>query len=256
MHALFFCAYHVPEIAAIVNWQLQGSAAVAMLSIAVTIAGTSLHNGAMIAAALLFAWQAVGASSLPLVGPLYYLSLFFPPFIQRVIMAATATVTAVFMVTRLILKSNTIAARSVKKGVNYVTGTKQRRVQAAVNEKILKQFNSTYVEIELVDNPGTIIRALLDSEASLSVFSLQSVKKVWHTMKRTLRKTVAGDSMTAAGGGGMGPNVGLADLKFRFVGRSEITDWPVEIEDNDGVPSILGVDLLKHLGATLERDER
>ena len=26
--------------------------------------------------------------------------------------------------------------------------------------------------------------------------------------------------MTAAGGGGMGPNVGLADLKFRFVGRS------------------------------------
>ena len=149
------------------NWQ--GSAVVAMLSIVVMIAGTRLHNGAMIAAALLFAWQAVGASSLTLVGPLYYLSFFFPPFMQRVIMAAMATVITVFMVTRLILKSNTIAVRSVKKGVNYVKGTKHRRVQAAVNEKILKQFNSTYVEIELVDNPGTIVRALLDSGAACVV---------------------------------------------------------------------------------------
>ena len=71
-------------------------------------------------------------------------------------------------------------------------------------------------------------------------------------MKRTLRQIVASDSMTAASGGGMGPNVGLSDLKFRFVGRSKVTDWPVEILDNDGVPSILGVDLLKHLGATLQ----
>ena len=93
-------------------------------------------------------------------------------------MAAMATVTMVFMVTRLILRSNTIAVRSVNKGVNYVRGTKQRRVQAAVNEKILRQFNSTYVEIELVDNPGTIVRALLDSVAALSVFSLRSVKRV------------------------------------------------------------------------------
>ena len=86
LHALFFCAEHVPEIAAIVNWQ--GSTAVAMLSIAVMIVGTRLHNGAMVAAALLFAWQAVGAASLTLVGTLYYLSLFFPPFMQRVIGAA------------------------------------------------------------------------------------------------------------------------------------------------------------------------
>ena len=121
--------------------------------------------------------------------------------------------------TRLILKSNTVAIRSVKKGVNYVRGTKQRMVQAAANENILKPFNSTYVEIELVDNPGTIVRALLNSGAALSVFSLRSVKRVWHGMKRTLRQRIADDSMTAAGGGGMGPNVGLADLKFRFVGR-------------------------------------
>ena len=53
-------------------------------------------------------------------------------------MAAMAIVITVFLVTRLILKSNTIAVRSVKKGVNYVRGTKQRRVQAAVNENILK----------------------------------------------------------------------------------------------------------------------
>ena len=104
----------MPEIAAIVNWQ--GSAAVAMLSIAVMIIGTRLHNGAMTAATLLFAWQAVGAVSLTLVGPLYYLSLFFPPFMQRVIGVAIAIVAIVFMVTRLILKSNTIAISSVKKG--------------------------------------------------------------------------------------------------------------------------------------------
>ena len=103
-------------IEAVVNWQ--GLAMVtmrAMLSIAVMIVGTRLHNGAMIAAALLFAWQAVGAVSLTLVDPLYYLSLFFPPFIQRVIMAAIATVTTIFMVTRLIMRSNTIAVRSVKR---------------------------------------------------------------------------------------------------------------------------------------------
>ena len=133
-------------------------------------------------------------------------------------MAAIATVTTVYMVTRLILKSNTMAVRSVRKGVNYVKGTKQRRVQAAVNEKILKQFNITYIEIELVDNPGTIVRALLDSGAALSIFSLRSLKRVWHRMKRTLRQTVAGNSMTAAGGGGMGPNVGLADLKLMASG--------------------------------------
>ena len=253
LHALFFCADHVPEVAAVVNWQ--GSAAVAMLSIIVMVAGTRLHNGVLVAAALQFAWQSVGASSLTLVGPLYYLSSFFPPLIQRVIVAAMATVITLFWVTRMILKSNTIAVRSVKKGVNYVRGTKQRRVQAAVNENILKQVNSTYVEIELIDNLGTIVRALIDSGAALSVFSLRSVKRVWHSMKRTLRQTVAGDSTTAADGGGMGPNVGLADLKFRFVGRSEVMDWPVEIVDNDIVPSILGVDLLKHLGATLQHSD-
>ena len=69
----------------------------------------------MIAAALLFAWQAVGAPSLTLVGLLYYLSLLFPPLIQRLIMAAMATIIIVFMVTRLILKSSTIAVRSVKR---------------------------------------------------------------------------------------------------------------------------------------------
>ena len=73
------------EIAALMNWQ--GSAVVAMLSIAVMIAGTKLHNGAIIAAALLFAWQAVGAASLTLVGPLYYLSSVysFLPFYKELL---------------------------------------------------------------------------------------------------------------------------------------------------------------------------
>ena len=77
MHALFFCADHVPEVAAMVKWQ--GSTAIAMLSIIVMVAGTILHNGAMIAAALLFAWQAVEVSSLTLVGPLYFDLRLVPP---------------------------------------------------------------------------------------------------------------------------------------------------------------------------------
>lgn len=256
LYARFFWAEYVPVMAAVVNWQ--GSAFVAMLSFAVMIAGTRLYNGTTIATALLFALQAVGAVSGQLVGPVYYLSLLFPPVVQRIPVTAAATIAVMFTVTRLTVTSNQIAVRPVKKRVNYVAGSKQRRVQAAVNAKVLKQFNITYIEVELVDDPGTIIRGLLDSGAALPVFSLRSLRRVWHTMKRTLRSSAGGDSMQAVGGGGdgMGPNVGLAYLKFRFVGhtgeiRPEIMDWPVEVVDNDDVPNILGVDLLKHLGATL-----
>ena len=59
--------------------------------------------------------------------------------------AAIATVFIVFMVTRLTVTSNKIVVRSIKNGVYYVAGSKQRRVQAAVNAKVLKQFNSTRV---------------------------------------------------------------------------------------------------------------
>ena len=68
--------------------------------------------------------------------------------------------------------------------MNYVASMHQCRteakLQATVNDTLRKQFNSTYVEVELVDNPGVIVRVLLDSGAALSVMSFRSVKHIWH----------------------------------------------------------------------------
>jgi hypothetical protein len=55
---------------------------------------------------------------------------------------------------------------------------------AAVNENTRRLFNSAYIEIELVDSPGVIIRVLLDTGASTSCFSARALKSVWHKLKR------------------------------------------------------------------------
>ena len=57
--------------------------------------------------------------------------------------------------------------------------------------------------------------------------------------------------MVAAGGGPLGTNLGTTNVGPKPPGLSEIHGWPVEVVDNGGVPSILGVDFLKHLNATL-----
>ena len=139
--------------------------------------------------------------------------------------------------------------------MRYVAATRKRRAAAAQlreqNEKIRETFSSTYVEVELVDNLGVLIRVLLDSGATLSVFSKRALRHVWYKVKHTLKKSLVGDSMVAAGGDSQGTNLGITNVKFKFPGLSELHDWPVEVVDNGGVPSILGVDFLKHLNATL-----
>ena len=81
--------------------------------------------------------------------------------------------------------------------MRYIAATRQRRAAAAQlteqNEKIRETFSSTYVEVELVDNPGVLIRVLLDSGAALSVFSKTStearvVQSQAHTQEVTSRR--------------------------------------------------------------------
>ena len=63
---------------------------------------------------------------------------------------------------------------------------------------------------------------------------------------------MAGGSIATMGGSSMGPSVGLPDLIFTFVHRLDIMELHVQVSGNNGVPGILGVDLLKRSGATLQ----
>ena len=47
-----------------------------------------------------------------------------------------------------------------------------------------KQFNAAYVEIELVDEPGRLVKVLLDLGASCSVFSKRSLQGIYHKLIR------------------------------------------------------------------------
>jgi uncharacterized protein YigA (DUF484 family) len=84
--------------------------------------------------------------------------------------------------TRVTARAARKSAKTAKSTLSYVANIRQHRaeakLQAAVNDTLRKQFNSTYVEVELIDNPGVIMRVLLDSGAALSVFSLRAVKHV------------------------------------------------------------------------------
>ena len=117
-----------------------------------------------------------------------------------------------------------------------------------------KTFNSAYVEIELVDDPGRIIKVLLDLGASCSVFSKRSLKGVYHAL---IRNPPAA-TLIGANGDSLGLALGIVNLKFRFVGHDRIFNHNVEVIDNDGVPCILGVDWWKTIGAEikLSNDDR
>ena len=117
--------------------------------------------------------------------------------------------------------------------------------QAVAN---MEDSNSAYVEIELVDDPGRIIKVLLDLGASCSVFSKRSLRGVYHTM---IRKPPAA-TLIGANGDSLGLALGIVNLKFRFVGHDRIFDHNVEVIDNDGVPCILGVDWWKTIGAEIK----
>ena len=108
-----------------------------------------------------------------------------------------------------------------------------------------KAFNAAYVEIELVDEPGRIIKVLLDLGASCSVFSKRSLAGIYHKLVRYPPAA----SLIAANGGSLGLAEGIARLRFRFKGYEQVFEHNVEIIDNDGVPSIFGIDFWKTIGA-------
>ena len=139
------------------------------------------------------------------------------------------------------------------------TASKTRQVAAAVSnsriaanrdKETAKLFNSTYVEIELIDDPGVIIRVLLDSGAATSVMSSKQLRHIWHKLKREY--TGKKSNLISAGGGSLGVGLGTTDLRFKFPGYDTVYEQTVEIIDNDGVPSILGVDFLKSVSANMQ----
>ena len=122
--------------------------------------------------------------------------------------------------------------------------TKLIAAQAAEQEK---QFNSAFIEIELVDEPGRIIRVLVDLGASCSVFSKRALRGVFHQLIMHPPKA----KLIAANGGSLGLALGIARLRFRFKGHDKVYEHNVEVVDNDGVPCILGVDWWKSIGAQI-----
>ena len=82
-------------------------------------------------------------------------------------------------------------------------------LNAAVNESTRRLFNSAYIEIELVDSPGTIIRVLLDTGASASCFSARALKSVWHKLQRTFSPNPI--NLVSARGSSLGQNLGSSN---------------------------------------------
>ena len=147
--------------------------------------------------------------------------------------------TAVTIATLVLAEKSTKATASKVKRV--VSAVSTNRIAASERKDIEKLFNSTYVEIELIDDPGVIIRVLLDSGAATSVMSSKQLRHIWHKLKRKWKKS----NLISAGGGSLGVGLGTTDLKFKFPGYDTVYTQTVGIIDNDGVPSILGVDFLK-----------
>jgi hypothetical protein len=107
-----------------------------------------------------------------------------------------------------------------------------------------------YVEIELIDDPGVIIRVLLDSGAATSVMSSKQLRRIWHKLKREYNGKRS--NLISGGGGSLGVGLGTTNLRFKFPGYDTVYEQTVEIIDNDGVPSILGVDFLKSVSANMQ----
>jgi len=242
VHAIFFLGEHLPEARSIVA-SFYGEMLAVGLAVAVTIYGCKLYNSNIIAALLLFAWHCVGSTSGIGAGggPLYWLSLLLPQG------AAVSIVGTIVTIGTLVLteKSAKATASKVKQVVSAV-GTS--RIAASEQKNIEKLFNSTYVEIELIDDPGVIIRVLLDSGAATSVMSSKQLRHIWHKLKRKYKKS----NLISAGGGSLGVGLGTTDLRFKFPGYDTVYTQTVEIIDNDGVPSILGVDFLKAVSANMQ----
>ena len=113
------------------------------------------------------------------------------------------------------------AAASISATVSDIVQTRSLNNSiAAVNENTRKLFNSAYIEMELIDSPGTIIRVLLDTGASASCFSARALRCVWHKLRRTISTNLV--NLVLAEGSSLGENLGSTELRFRIPGQERI----------------------------------
>jgi hypothetical protein len=199
LHAIFFLSEHVPEVRNLTT-SFYGEMSLVILTVVAAIYGCKLYNGSIVASLLLFAWHCIGSTSGTATGggPLYWLSLLLPQG------AVTSIVgTAVTVVTLVLAEKPARATASKTRQV--VAAVSNNRVAANRNKETAKLFNSTYVEIELIDDPGVIIRVLLDSGAATSVMSSKQLRHIWHKLKR--KYTGKKSNLISAGGGSLGVHV-------------------------------------------------
>ena len=240
----------VPEVnKALASWP--GTMFTVTLNFIILMQGCKLHNGSMIAAALLTAWHSVGFHSdtgLPITGSsklIEWLSILFP---QPLIVGSLSVALFLWLVVQSekpARRTATVVADKARKLKSNICALKANSKE---NDLVKEKFNSTYIEIELVDMPGVIIRVLLDSGAAASVFSKRALRKVWHKLKLVVGK---GSNLISAGGGSLGVNLGMTNLRFKIPGYEHIYEQSIEVIDNDGVPSIFGVDFLKAVSADM-----
>ena len=247
--SLFIAVNASPELNHLVNTGI-GSRTIVVLSAITIMQGCKLHNGSMIAAALMVSWYCLantGNAAAIGGGPTYWIDLLIPFELRMACLL-------MIMCLATLIKADKPTRRAAASVISTVKDIRETRSLnnsiAAVNENTRKLFNSAYIEIELVDSPGTIIRVLLDTGASASCFSARALKSVWHKLQRTFSPNPI--NLVSAGGSSLGQNLGSTELKFRIPGQERVYCHRIEIIDNDGVPSILGVDFLKSVGATLQ----
>ena len=82
---------------------------------------------------------------------------------------------------------------------------KMTKLIAAQAEQHKRRFNSAHVEIELVDEPGRVIKVLLDLGASCSVLSKRALEGVFHSLIRSPPKA----KLIVANGGSLGLGGGV-----------------------------------------------
>ena len=178
LHAIFFLSEHVPEMRDLVTSHY-GEMILVILTVAAAIYGCKLYNGSIIASLLLFAWHCIGSTSGAASGggPLYWLSLLLPQGAVTSIVGTAITIATLVLVEK-------PARATASKTRQVAAAVSNNRIAANRDKETAKLFNSTYVEIELIDDPGVIIRVLLDSGAATSVMSSRQLRHIWHKLKR------------------------------------------------------------------------
>ena len=97
-------------------------------------------------------------------GPLYWLSRLLPQGAVTSIVGTAITIATLVLIEKL-------ARATASKTKQVAAAMSNNRIAANRDKETAKLFDSTYVEIELIDDPGVIIRVLSDSGAATSVLS-------------------------------------------------------------------------------------